>query len=430
MPKEIIVKQLKDLKGNPANPRKITDEQLEMLKASLEEFGDLSGFVYNRRTKQLIGAHQRAQVSPKDAQIYIDRKHDEPTKTGTVAEGWIEINGERHKYREVDVDEQREKAMNIAANKHGGEFDMPKLTEWLLELDQHNYDLGVVGFTAEELENIMAPVHGNEGLTDPDAVPEVPKEAKTKRGELWILGNHRVLCGDATDKADVERLMAGEKADMVFTDPPYGIDLDTDWGKRDGNAKIPDGRTVKRHSYMRVTGDAVAFNPESLLETFKDVPEMFLWGANYYLKGTPDNSWVCWDKKLTESGDKNVIGDFELCWSKKRHKNTMIRCVWHGPFGHIKSLDGDNRVHPTQKPVKLCIEFANRWSEPNAKVVDVFLGSGSTLIACEKTQRRCFGMEIEPLYIDVILDRWAKFTGKDPVREDGLQWSELCHSAQ
>lgn len=157
MSKKIIAKQLGDLKPNPQNPRKISKEELEALKKSLDEFGDLSGFVYNVRSQQLIGAHQRAEVSPKDSQVFIDKRYETPTKTGTVAEGWIEINGERHKYREVDVDAQREKAMNIAANKHGGEFDMPKLTEWLLELDQHNYDLEVVGFSAQELDAIMAP---------------------------------------------------------------------------------------------------------------------------------------------------------------------------------------------------------------------------------------------------------------------------------
>lgn len=158
MAKKVIVKQLKDLRPNPQNPRKISDEELENLKKSLEEFGDLSGFVYNRRTNQLIGAHQRAKVLPKDAQVFIDKNYTAPTKTGTVAEGWIEINEERHKYREVDVDEQREKAMNIAANKHGGEFDMPMLTEWLHELDAHNFDLGVVGFSAQELDSLMAPI--------------------------------------------------------------------------------------------------------------------------------------------------------------------------------------------------------------------------------------------------------------------------------
>jgi hypothetical protein len=234
--KQIIVKQLKDLKGNPENPRKISAEQLEMLQKSLEEFGDLSGFVYNTRTNQLIGAHQRAQVSPKDSQVYIDRRFDAPTKTGTVAEGYIEINGERHKYREVDVDPQREKAMNIAANKHGGEFDMPKLTEWLHELDAHNYDLGVVGFSAEELDGIMAPTSGaapsaeearaklkDKFLVPPFTVLNAREGAWQDRKRAWIaLGIKSEIGRGGAPTGGSPEPLSRYKAGMATTWQPHG----------------------------------------------------------------------------------------------------------------------------------------------------------------------------------------------------------------
>ena len=443
---KVIVKQLKDLKGNPQNPRKISKEQLENLKKSLDAFGDLSGFVFNRRTNQLIGAHQRAEVSPKDSQVYIDRKFDEPTKTGTVAEGWIEIDGERHKYREVDIDEQREKAMNIAANKHGGEFDMPKLTEWLLELDSHNVDLSVVGFTAEELEDIMAPTYGNEGLTDADAVPEVPKEAKTKRGELWTLGQHRVLCGDATDKADVDRLMAGEKADITFTSPPYnlgrpfsnrsgiggkktlyGDKADDDLGADEylSLLNLATSVAVANSCYAFINVQQLSKNRVALVEWIYGFRERLVETCVWVKTNPPPNFHEC----QTNSGFEYV---FCLTATENGSRKISTATFGKGQLSNVftSGVNSGNEFakdHGATFPVGFAEHFVVNFSTRSA--LDLFLGSGSTLIACEKTGRKCFGMEIEPLYIDVILDRWAKFTGKDPVREDGVKWSELRQAA-
>lgn len=460
---KVIVKQLKDLKGNPQNPRKISDEQLENLKKSLDAFGDLSGFVFNRRTNQLIGAHQRAAVSPKDAQVYIDRKFNEPTKVGTVAEGWIEIDGERHKYREVDVDEQREKAMNIAANKHGGEFDMPKLTEWLLELDAHNVDLNVVGFTDAELEEIMAPVHGNEGFTDADAVPEVPKEAKTKRGELWTLGAHRVLCGDATDKADVERLMAGEKAEFCFTSPPYsdqrdyggGIDLSpshlakflsapcdlfaVNLGlKRSEGALVPywdDYGAVAKANGLKLlswnvwdrSGFGYTVGQATAMFTI-DHEWIFVWGAQKKdLNRTIPNKQSGLAKKGTVRENSGSTRAVFTETGARRQLGTVIRM-------DVARYVGDDHTHPAMFPVALPEAYIEACSVRDGKVFEPFTGSGSTLIACEKTGRKCFGMEIEPLYISVILDRWCKFTGKEAYRlnDDGTKtaWSDVKNSSE
>jgi DNA modification methylase len=428
MSKRIIVKQLKDLTPNPENPREISDKELEMLKKSLDTFGDLDGFIWNRVTEQLIGAHQRSKVSPKDAAVHIDRKFDEPTKTGTVAEGWIEINGERHKYREVEVDATREKAMNIAANKHGGKFDNSKLAPWLLEIDSFNVDMDLTGFTLEEIEEIVAPFKDMpDGLTDPDAVPEVPKVAKTKRGELWILGNHRVLCGDATDKADVERLTAGEKVDMVLTDPPYN------------QSKSGGGFLKDRPSWKKLkNSDLNDFNPTPLLEVLDRVgaPNVYIFTSKNLL-----TDYISWAEKRE---------NWDLLVMQKRNpiptKNFkyLSECEWI-VFSRLKDAYWNNDAdfsdykkvkqisvkesefgHPTEKQVALIEEMLRVSSQSSDNVTDFYLGTGTTLIACEKTGRRCFGMEIEPLYIDVILSRWAKFTGKDPVREsDGKTWSSL-----
>jgi hypothetical protein len=148
------MKSLKDLNPNPSNPRKITDEILNSLQKSLVEFGDLSGFVFNRTTNRLVGGHQRQKVLP-DVPIVIDKIYSEPTKAGTIAEGHLEIDGEIHKYREVLWDEVKEKAANIAANKHGGSWDYDILSDWLIDLDSHNIDLDLTGFDKKEIEGLL-----------------------------------------------------------------------------------------------------------------------------------------------------------------------------------------------------------------------------------------------------------------------------------
>ena len=214
------------------------------------------------------------------------------------------------------------------------------------------------------------------------------------------------------------------KADMVFTDPPYGISLNMGWANSPSSL-MEDGRHRRRNPYKPIEGDFQPFNPAHILEAFSAVKEVFLWGGQYFMPPSQEASFICWDKKITESADKAPIGDFELCWSKAKHKNSMVRVLWNGMFGHRKGDDGDARMHPTQKPVGLAFAFFERWGKDAKLIWDGYLGSGSTLIACEKTGRKCYGMEIEPLYGDVILNRWSKFTGLHPVREDGVRWSEL-----
>lgn len=150
--------ELKDLRPNARNPRKITDEKLKMLKKSLDVFGDLSGIVFNRKSGQIISGHQRQKVLPAEAKIIIEKKYDKPTKKFTVAEGYIMIDGEKYKYREVMMDEVTEKAANLAANKHGGEFEFPAVADLLLALDAADFDMDLTGYDHEEIENLMAPI--------------------------------------------------------------------------------------------------------------------------------------------------------------------------------------------------------------------------------------------------------------------------------
>lgn len=243
---------------------------------------------------------------------------------------------------------------------------------------------------------------------DADHVPDV-KESFVKKGDLWILGNHRLLCGDATKKEDVERLMNGDKADMVYTDPPYGISLDGSYSSmpyRWNDASY-------KHKFKDIQGDSIDYDPSPCFQ-FKEAKEVFVWGLNNFISRVPiaeKGSWIVWDKKVNENLDKMISGDFELCWSKNRHKYAIARFKFSGIFG-TESEDTKSRVHPSQKPVALHEWFFERWGKDKTNIVDLYLGSGSTLIACEKTNRKCFGMEIDAHYCGVIIERWQKFTGQ------------------
>jgi hypothetical protein len=348
-------------------------------------------------------------------------------QTGLVTSGHGRIlAAKRNGWKEVPVsfqdyeDETQEIADVTSDNAIASwaELDLSMVNAFAPDLGP-DFDIDLLGIK----DFVLEPAEKFEG--DEDAVPEVP-EHKTKRGELWILGVHRLLIDDCTVKENVERLMGGEKADMVFTDPPYGIDLDTDYTSMKGSANsMRPGLSVKK--YRPVHNDNKPFNAADLFEVI-DAPEVFLFGANYYVTSIPlveNGSWVVWERSAHEGMDKMFGSAFELCWSQVRHRMEMARIPWKGVCGHVKSLDGDEKVHPTQKPVKLPEWFFDRWGKDAKNIWDGYLGSGTTLIACEKTNRKCFGMEIDPHYGSVIIERWQKFTGKTAVREDGVAYSDL-----
>jgi len=235
---------------------------------------------------------------------------------------------------------------------------------------------------------------------------------------LRLKSRHRLLCGDSTDAASVERLLGGEKPDLVYCDPPYGMKLDTDWSKAKsfGGSHSTLGNKGKKHGH--VIGDHDDFSPD-LIKAILDLGcgETFIWGADYFAEHLPkknDGSWVVWDKRYAADGpivQAMSTSEFELCWSRAKHQRLICRMVHSG----ICSVEKDKRVHPTQKPVKLAEWFFERWGEGRTRVVDLFLGSGSTLIACEKTRRQCFGIELAPHYCDVILARFEAFSGEKAV---------------
>lgn len=254
-----------------------------------------------------------------------------------------------------------------------------------------------------------------------DEVPEIePAKARAKVGQVYLLGAHRVMCGDSLDPAAVNLLTNMKTADLLFTDPPYGIDIVSRGGTvgAPGGMKSTHGESksqiVKPRKYRKIAGDDRPFDPAILLR-----PELaevrILWGANHYASRLPDRShWIVWDKKCEKGADRNSFSDCELAWTDVNRKSTVVyRHLWSGL---IRSGNRDEelmeRVHPTQKPVGMCAEVIGDYSKEGATVLDLFGGSGSTLIACEKMKRRCLMMELEPAYVDVIIARWEKFTGE------------------
>lgn len=270
--------------------------------------------------------------------------------------------------------------------------------------------LGIEGFELEPIEKL-------DPLTDEDEVPEVKHDPITKRGDVWLLGDHRLLCGDSTMIDDVEKLMNGEKADMVFTDPPYGIDLDTNYVSNE---------KVRGNSYSKIIDDDKEYSAAFLCEYFGNI-EQFWWGANYYQETLPKGgSWVVWDKSNVEQ-DKAIGSDFEICYSLKKHKNRFYRKLWKGFTAKERN---ERRVHPTQKPIDMIKWFFDEYGKESSLVVDNFLGSGSTLIACEKTNRKCYGMELDEKYCDVIINRYMDHTGRDDVilESTGEKYNEIKES--
>ena len=333
----------------------------------------------------------------------------------------------------TDLTPTQIKAYRIADNQTAtlAEWDFDLLPIELRDLQDSDYDLDLLGFDEYELAHLL---DGDlaEGLTDEDAVPDTPEVPVTVEGDVWLLGRHRrrVMCGDSTSIDAVEKLMGGQKADMVFTDPPYRMDAEGGSAQPIGRAAAKLGENIKH---------LCDFDPVEFLQV---LPTAFSSGVM--------NAYVFCNKDLVPDYLKWAVEskyNFNILFWKKpsaiplggQHRpdvEYLIKfgrsAIWNNGLqgvSYSKCLEfgreGDGR-HPTIKPVALIENEVLISSRTTGFVLDLFGGSGSTLIACEKTNRQCYMMEIDPLYSDVILQRWSDFTGQDPVLErTGDKFSEL-----
>lgn len=394
-----IAQNTGQITGLPANPRQWKKADVERLAKSIEE------------TPELLEARPII-VMPHDGK-YI------------VLGGNLRLAALKHLGRkdvpvyvlpeDTPIDKQKE--IVIKDNGSFGEWDYDVLAnEWD---DLPLADWGVPSWETETEE--VANVTEDDFDEEQDEI-----HVRCQKGDLWQLGEHRLMCGDSLDENDVAKLMNGKKARMVFTDPPYEMGLDTDFSGMQNHldfAKEKGFTGGKKYNQGKVD----EFHPEMINAVFTiDAEEMFLWGADYFAELLPnknDGSWIVWDKRANGNGDidadyssdKMYGSCFELCWSKKKHKRDIARVKWAGVFGTEQEFD-HKRYHPTQKPIRLAGWFLERYSKEGDNVIDLFGGSGSTLIACEQLKRRCFMMELDPHYCDVIIARWEKLTGKEAVK--------------
>jgi DNA modification methylase len=315
----------------------------------------------------------------------------------------------------------QKRAYVIADNKlalNAG-WDDEALANELRGLRDEDFDLSLTGFDDDELSALLADAVA-EGLTDEDAVPEAPEQPVTTEGDVWLLGRHRLMCGDSTSIDAVEKLLDGRKADMVFTDPPYGVDYQSNM--RTKSEKFDVLKNDDTFLDIAPIIEAVSLGWVFVWTSWKVLPR---WLDQMEAFGYPTNQ-VIWFKGGGGIGDlkKTFSSDYEtaLVWNRGAElTGKRIGSVWK-----VGKDGAASYVHPTQKPVELGVEAINKTTHSGASVLDLFGGSGSTLIACEKTARDCRMMELDPKYCDVIIKRWQDFTGQEATHKaSGETYAQL-----
>ena len=355
-------KAISDIKPYQKNPRHKYD--INKVAQSIKEFGFQQPIVVDRAGVIIVG-HGRYEAA---------KSLNLKTIPVTIA----------------DLPPKKAKAYRIADNKTNeySDWDMGLLIQEFTDLLDINYDLELTGFDADELEKLI--VGEKEGLTDEDAVPETPEEPKAQLGDIYKLGEHRLMCGDSTKVDDIDKLMEGTYPDLIHTDPPYGMNAVSKSGVLSKNYKTDikgdDDNSIAKDCFNLVYG------------LFPKAKQIW-WGANYYSSCLPDSEcWLVWDKNNGNSDQT----DCELAWANFR---SVVRQF-------TQSSEKTNRVHPTQKPVSLMEWIIKRFKLNATTIADFFGGSGSTLIGAEKNKIKCYMMEFDPKFVDVIIKRWEQYTGQ------------------
>lgn len=298
-----------------------------------------------------------------------------------------------------DLTEEQVNALRLVDNKSNeSDWDFDLLADELPELDLSAFDFDW-GLPDDQTEEVVE-----------DDVPEVDEKSEpiTKLGDIWQLGRHRLMCGDSTDKATMELLMDGKKADMVMTDPPYGIDVVGDNGEVGANFGV-----AKKGNYSKVIADDTTDTAKASYEILKEsCDKLIIWGGNYFLDFLPSSDgWLIWDKRV-DSGIRNTFADGEMAYCSFHTPVRIYHQLWNGM---IREGEKEKRVHPTQKPIKMLSEILEDFTKQDNVILDVFGGSGSTLIACEQLDRTCYMMELDQKYCDVIVKRLENLTGEKAV---------------
>jgi DNA modification methylase len=422
---------LQELTPNERNPRRMSDAQTSALRKSLLEFGPLDGFVFNRRSKRLVGGHQRKGILAGTSPIVILERFAKPNTQGTIACGYVQAdNGERITYREVDWPEAKEKAAMLAANKHSGKWDEDALAQILAELETEGFDRELTGFEHKEIAQLLAKFE-----IDQDAKPQIGKadelrrKWKVERQQIWELGAHRLMCGDSTQSNDVLKLLGNNRPELMITDPPYGVEYDPSW--REGH-DLNMGKNLGLKGMSRSLGSVKNDERVDWTDAFAlfsgDIA--YVWHAGIFAERVSKNlksskfqirAQIIWVKQHFVFGRGAYHWQHEPCWYAVREganarwigdrKQTTTWLIENNnPIGHHSEKE-QKTGHGTQKPVE-CMAKAIR--NHSGDVYEPFCGSGTTIIACEQLGRKCRAMEIDPGYVAVAIQRWADATGKKP----------------
>ena len=370
-----------DLIPYARNSRTHSPQQVDKIAASIREFGFLNPIIVDGKNG-IIAGHGRVMAAQKLG-----------LKELPVIEAAHLTEAQRRAYVLAD---------NRLALDAGWDNDLLKIE--LQDLQAEGFDPSLTGFNVDEIGDLLA--EATVGLTDEDAVPEVPVVPVTVEGDVWLLGRHRLMCGDSTSIDAVERLMDGRKADMVFTDPPYGVEFQSNM--RTKTAKFD---VLKNDDTFLDVAPVIDACSAGWVFVWTSWKVQTRWIEQFASFGYPTNI-VVWHKP------GGGIGDLKRTFSS----DYEIALVWHRGaelcgkrIGSVWTVNKDGAatyVHPTQKPVALAVEALDKTTKSSAVVLDLFGGSGSTLIACEKTARDCRLMELDPKYCDVIIKRWQDYTGQ------------------
>jgi len=405
-----VMVKIADLIPYINNAKRHTPEQVTMIAASIKEFG-FRFPVYTDAEGVIVVGHGRVQAAE---------------KLGMSEVPVVKI---------TDLSPAKIKSLRLAENRlaalTGIDPELAKMEIEALRDDFGMEDFDAVGYDAEALSELFLETEApTEGQTDPDAVPEPPKVPVSVKGDVWLLGKHRVMCGDSTVITDVERLMDGKKADMVFTDPPWNVNYGAvEKGNKQGYKprKIMNDH-MDEDSWAAFVAAFVAACSKGTPVYFVMSPQEWPSVDNELRKYFHWSSTIIWAKDALVLSRKDYHTQYEPIWYGWRNdgpRRVELKDRKQSDLWNI-ARPRNSELHPTMKPIELVERAVNNSSLPGSFVLDLFGGSGSTLIACEKTGRVCRMMELDPLYVDVIVKRWQDFTGKQATHEEtGRVYDEL-----
>ena len=362
--------KISEIKPNPNNPRIIKDDKFLKLVNSIKEFPEMLKIrpIVINEDNIVLGGNMRLKAC-KEAKL-----KEIPVIMAS------------------ELTEAQQREFIIKDNIGFGEWDFQDLAQnWNAE------ELETWGLDLPELE-----INNLEAVEDDFEVPENGIETDIVLGDLFEIGEHRLMCGDSTDSDSVEKLMNGQKADMVFTDPPYGVDWNTDYTRFKG------GLIPSENKYSKIQNDEKDFDPSFFLAMYD---KCLFFGANCFSNKLPKGNWIIWDKRF--ENNNAFLADAEVAWYNGSGAVYIIKETHQGFVSSDKK-----RFHPTQKPVKLIEQIFEKINAP-LFLFDPFLGSGSTMVAAHQLKRKCYGMELDPKYCQVIVDRMLKLDPSLTIKRNG-----------